>query len=151
MLNATWLDTFTTLCETGHFTRAAERLNMTQPGVSQHLRKLEAQLGQSLIAREGKSFTLTAAGEAVFQVFDAITFSLAYVVGAVVLLGQADWRLSLPLLNRLERTSRSASPSAWCCCPNWRGRWGDSSQLGPKVVRRCATRCWPRCTGRPKG
>ena len=66
MLNATWLDTFTTLCETGHFTRAAERLNMTQPGVSQHLRKLEAQLGQSLIAREGKSFTLTAAGEAVF-------------------------------------------------------------------------------------
>ena len=66
MLNATWLDTFTTLCETEHFTRAAERLNMTQPGVSQHLRKLEAQLGQSLIAREGKSFTLTAAGEAVF-------------------------------------------------------------------------------------
>ncbi|MDD9738331.1 LysR family transcriptional regulator [Marinovum sp. SP66] len=66
MLNATSLDTFTTLCETGHFTRAAERLNMTQPGVSQHLRKLEAQLGQSLIAREGKSFTLTAAGEAVF-------------------------------------------------------------------------------------
>lgn len=42
--------------------------------------------------------TPPAAGEAVFQVFDAITFSLAYVVGAVVLLGQADWRLSLPLL-----------------------------------------------------
>ena len=42
--------------------------------------------------------TPPAAGEAVFQVFDAITFSLAYAVGAVVLLGQADWRLSLPLL-----------------------------------------------------
>ena len=38
---------------------------MTQPGVSQHLRKLEEQLGQSLIAQEGKSFTLTPAGEAV--------------------------------------------------------------------------------------
>jgi DNA-binding transcriptional LysR family regulator len=65
MLNATWLETYVTLTETGHFTRAAERLNMTQPGVSQHLRKLEEQLGQTLIAQEGKSFTLTPAGEAV--------------------------------------------------------------------------------------
>lgn len=65
MLNATWLETFTTLAETGHFTRAAQRLNMTQPGVSQHLRKLEAQLGQALIAQDGKSFSLTPAGEAV--------------------------------------------------------------------------------------
>ncbi|KUF08764.1 LysR family transcriptional regulator [Pseudoponticoccus marisrubri] len=66
MLNATWLETFTTLCETGHFTRAAARLNMTQPGVSQQLRKLEDQLGQPLIARQGKRFTLTPAGETVF-------------------------------------------------------------------------------------
>lgn len=42
--------------------------------------------------------TPPAAGEAVFQVFDAITFSLAYVAGAVVVLGQADARLMLPLL-----------------------------------------------------
>lgn len=67
MLNATWLETFTTLCETGHFTRTAERLNMTQPGVSQHLRKLEGQLGQPLIVRQGKSFVLTPAGEALFD------------------------------------------------------------------------------------
>ncbi|MEP5762470.1 MAG: ABC transporter ATP-binding protein [Litoreibacter sp.] len=39
-----------------------------------------------------------AAGEAVFQIFDAITFSLAYLVGAVVLLNGADQRLILPLL-----------------------------------------------------
>lgn len=66
MLNATWLETFTMLCEVGHFTRAAERLNMTQPGVSQHLRKLEQQVGQPLITRQGKSFTLTPAGEELF-------------------------------------------------------------------------------------
>lgn len=42
--------------------------------------------------------TPPAAGEAVFQVFDAITFSIAYIVGAVVILGQADARLMLPLL-----------------------------------------------------
>lgn len=64
MLNATWLETFAVLAEEGHFTRAAERLNMTQPGVSQQLRKLEAQVGQPLISQEGKSFALTTVGEA---------------------------------------------------------------------------------------
>lgn len=39
-----------------------------------------------------------AAGEVVFQVFDAISFSLAYLVGAAVLLIAADLRLILPLL-----------------------------------------------------
>ncbi len=39
-----------------------------------------------------------AAGDAVFQVFDAITFSIAYLVGAAVLLWEADIRLVLPLL-----------------------------------------------------
>ncbi|PZX13264.1 LysR family transcriptional regulator [Celeribacter halophilus] len=67
MLNAIWLETFTTLCEVGHFTRTAERMGMTQPGVSQHLRKLEAQVGKPLILKDGKSFTLTPAGEAVFE------------------------------------------------------------------------------------
>ncbi|WP_424977187.1 ABC transporter ATP-binding protein [Leisingera sp. S232] len=41
--------------------------------------------------------TPPAAGEVVFQVFDAITFSLAYLVGAAVLLWVADVRLMLPL------------------------------------------------------
>lgn len=42
--------------------------------------------------------TPPAAGDAVFQVFDAIAFSLAYLLGAAVLLWQADTRLVLPLL-----------------------------------------------------
>ncbi|MHA6289066.1 LysR family transcriptional regulator [Maricaulis sp. CAU 1757] len=66
MLNAQWLETFTALCEIGHFTRTAERLHMTQPGVSQHVRKLERQIGQPLITRQGRDFTLTPAGELVF-------------------------------------------------------------------------------------
>jgi len=64
MLNALWLNSFVTLCETGHFTRAAARLNMTQPGLSQHIQKLEAQLGKPLLSRDGKSFIPTPAGEA---------------------------------------------------------------------------------------
>ncbi|MGS4945238.1 ABC transporter ATP-binding protein [Meridianimarinicoccus sp. RP-17] len=39
-----------------------------------------------------------AAGEAVFQVFDALSFALAYLIGAAILLADADPRLALPLL-----------------------------------------------------
>ncbi|MEL7106338.1 MAG: ABC transporter ATP-binding protein [Pseudomonadota bacterium] len=42
--------------------------------------------------------TPPAAGEAVFQVFDALAFALAYLVGAAFLLMEADPRLLLPLL-----------------------------------------------------
>jgi ATP-binding cassette subfamily B multidrug efflux pump len=42
--------------------------------------------------------TPPAAGEVVFQVFDAISFSLAYLIGAAILLAASDPRLLLPLL-----------------------------------------------------
>jgi ATP-binding cassette subfamily B multidrug efflux pump len=42
--------------------------------------------------------TPPAAGEVIFQVFDAISFSLAYLIGAAILLATADARLLLPLL-----------------------------------------------------
>ena len=42
--------------------------------------------------------TPPSAGEAIFQVFDAITFSVAYLVGAAILLAEADPRLAIPLL-----------------------------------------------------
>lgn len=42
--------------------------------------------------------TPPAAGEAVFQVFDAMTFSIAYIVGALVLLSDADPVLMIPLV-----------------------------------------------------
>ena len=42
--------------------------------------------------------TPPAAGEVVFQVFDAITFALAYIIGAAILLWYADPLLMLPLV-----------------------------------------------------
>ncbi len=42
--------------------------------------------------------TPPAAGEVVFQTFDAISYSLAYLVGAAILLSTSDWRLLLPLI-----------------------------------------------------
>ena len=62
-LNSRWLKSFTVLCEDRHFTRAAKRLNMTQPGMSQHVAKLEQQIGTRLIERDAPGFVLTDAGE----------------------------------------------------------------------------------------
>ena len=42
--------------------------------------------------------TPPAAGEVIFQVFDAITFALAYLIGAAILLWAADIRLMWPLV-----------------------------------------------------
>ncbi|WP_417544439.1 LysR family transcriptional regulator [Marinobacter sp.] len=66
MTNTLWLRSFCTLVEVGHFTRTAERLHMTQSGVSQHIRKLEDQLSVALLIREGKKFSLTNAGERLY-------------------------------------------------------------------------------------
>lgn len=63
MINQKWLTTFMCLVKTKHFTLTAERLHMTQPGVSQHIQKLEKQLDCVLLHRHGKQFELTLAGE----------------------------------------------------------------------------------------
>ena len=67
MINTLYLRTFMSLVETNHFTQTAERLNMTQPGVSQHIKKLEAQIGKPLLSRYGKKFELTVAGEHLYK------------------------------------------------------------------------------------
>lgn len=65
MVNPDWLRTFLTLAETRHFTQTASRLGMTQPGVSQHLKKLEDHYGASLVHRDARTFSLTEAGRTV--------------------------------------------------------------------------------------
>ncbi len=54
---------FLAIAETGSFTRAAERLFVTQPSLSAGIRKLEKELGISLFERGGRKVLLTAAGE----------------------------------------------------------------------------------------
>ena len=56
MINQQWLHTFLTLVEVGHFTKTAEKLYMTQPGVSQHIKKLEELVEVPLLNRIGKRF-----------------------------------------------------------------------------------------------
>jgi LysR family cyn operon transcriptional activator len=54
---------FLAVAETAHFTRAAEKLHVTQPTLSQQIRQLEGQLDLELFDRVGRSVKLTAAGE----------------------------------------------------------------------------------------
>ena len=61
MVNPLWLRSFVAITEEGSFTRAADSLDLTQAAVSQHLQRLEAELGQLLIRRPRK-IELTPAG-----------------------------------------------------------------------------------------
>lgn len=60
------LRTFLAVAETLNFTRAAERLGVTQPSVSVQIRELEEALGAPLFSRLGRHVALTAAGR-IFQ------------------------------------------------------------------------------------
>ncbi|MFN7930713.1 MAG: LysR family transcriptional regulator [Blastocatellia bacterium] len=57
------LKTFLAIAETRNFTRAAERVHLTQAAVSAQIKALEAEAGVPLFARVNKKVFLTEAGE----------------------------------------------------------------------------------------
>lgn len=57
------MDTFLAVCHYMNFTHAAERLHLTQPAVSQHIKYLEKTYDTTLFIRDKKKLTLTPAGE----------------------------------------------------------------------------------------
>jgi len=67
MLHAQQLRSFLAVAELGSYTHAAERLFLSQPGVYQHVRQLEAAVGTKLVEQHGKKVVLTQHGRVVFE------------------------------------------------------------------------------------
>lgn len=62
-LSSHYLDAFSTVAQIGHFTRAAQKLNITQSALSQRILNLESELGTTLLIRERSGIRLTESGE----------------------------------------------------------------------------------------
>jgi DNA-binding transcriptional LysR family regulator len=110
---------FVAVAEEGHFGRAAERLHLTTPTLSQQVRALEREVGAPLLVRHSRGVRLTPAGEALRDagrgVLEAADEALAAARQAAglatgtlrlgLLRGIPDW-----LLERLERLLAEAAP-----------------------------------------
>ncbi|MEA1063467.1 LysR family transcriptional regulator [Erwinia sp. HR93] len=63
LFNPQQLVSFIAVCETASFTRAADRVCLSQSTVSQQVRRLEEMLGKALLARSSHQVALTEEGE----------------------------------------------------------------------------------------
>jgi DNA-binding transcriptional LysR family regulator len=61
------LEYFLAVCEELHFTKAAEKLGISQPTLSQQIRLLEHRVGSPLFQRIGKKIYVTEAGEILYK------------------------------------------------------------------------------------
>jgi DNA-binding transcriptional LysR family regulator len=61
-MNLRQLECFVAIVEEGSFTRAARRVGITQPSLSQHVRSLEEELGGAVLERLPRGVALTPAG-----------------------------------------------------------------------------------------
>lgn len=83
MLDTRLLKCFAVVAEELHFGRAAKRLCMTQPPLSQSIRQLEAQLQAQLLSRTTRSVRLTPAGEVLKQRLRVLEDEMGQIVHAV--------------------------------------------------------------------
>lgn len=97
-MNLQWLYYFNTIAELEHYTKAAEKLHVSQSNLSHAIKELENELGAELFERRGRNIKLTRYGE-LFQPYvqktinsleDGITTLKEYIdpnVGRIVLAG----------------------------------------------------------------
>ncbi len=81
---------FAVLAEEMHFTRAAARLFVSQPSLSQQIRAFEAELGVALLDRSGPRFTLTEAGRVAAEEARELVGQLHRARGIVAAAGRGD-------------------------------------------------------------
>ena len=92
------LRSFVAVAEELHFRRAAERLHLAQPSVSQQVRTLETSLGVRLLERDRRGVELTAAGAALLDEARDLLARADHAAAVAVAIGtgkQGSLRLSL--------------------------------------------------------
>ncbi|MFC7340243.1 LysR family transcriptional regulator [Saccharopolyspora griseoalba] len=113
------LASFLAVAEELHFGRAAKRLRMAQPPLSQQIRQLEKELGVQLFERNTRSVRLTNAGESFREPARAVLDGLDDAVRAAKAAGRGEHgRVSVGFagasaheaLPRLTRAVRAAHP-----------------------------------------
>ena len=90
---------FTEVVRQQSFTRAAQKLYVTQPTISKMLRQLEEELGCTLLLRDGRKLHLTDSGQAVYQRGLAILqefHQLEAEIGDINQLKTGELRLGIP-------------------------------------------------------
>lgn len=92
MLDPLLLRSFVAIIDTGSFTRAGERVHLTQSTISQQIRRLEQQLGCPLLDRSGRQVVTTAEGEKLLGLARRI---LALLAEAEAQVTEASLQLSL--------------------------------------------------------
>ena len=98
------LQTFLAVVESRGFGAAARTLGISQPSVSQQMRRLEDRLGHRLFAREGGAATLTSDGEALV-IFARAMFSVAEQVRSYFGQRQVGGRLRVGFNEDFARTA----------------------------------------------
>jgi DNA-binding transcriptional LysR family regulator len=87
-MNLRRLECFVAVAEAGHFHRAAEALNLSQPAVSAHVAHLEAELGVTLLDRNRRGLALTAAGTALLRRAQALLPALRAALAEATAVGE---------------------------------------------------------------
>ncbi len=67
MIDLARLRVFQAVADTGSFTRAADQVHLTQPGISKHIKHMEEYLGVPLFDRLGRKIALTQPGQILLE------------------------------------------------------------------------------------
>lgn len=99
------LECFAAVADEGSFSRAATRLRVSQPSVSQQIRALEARVDGALFERGSRGVVLTAAGSALLPLArKALAAMNDFEMMVSERAGQLGGRISLGVIDGLEET-----------------------------------------------
>lgn len=103
ILSAKSLRYFLQLVNTMNYTQAAEILGITQPALTQQIKKLEHAIGAPLFGQAGKKLYLTAAGKEMRVAAEKLLGTISAVVDNVQAFTRIDkGNISIGVLNSIE-------------------------------------------------